>query len=313
MRPWEKFQYSLEENMQKQMVLGVALFLLILSHSVLTFSNEIEKIGDLYRDVTALNLLTGDLPFIQNVGQFDEKVMASVNTISGTAHVTKKGEIFYSHISEVNSLSVFREFLISADINKFEYRDQFKPAVNIFQNNNGLTLAGVVPAWHSLWFENIYDGIDLYLNATSNNIEKIFLIKPGADPSNIKIGVDGTDNIFINDLGQLEICNKRNKLVFTAPVAYQEINGCRKYIDVNYLLEYNKYGFELGAYNHSLPLIIDPLIASSYLGGSGTEGGDEFWWVNAETAPDGSIYFAGMINYSEGNFEYLTGWINSIK
>ena len=58
------------------------------------------------------------------------------------------------------------------------------------------------------------------------------------------------------------------------PIVYQEVAGIRREVEGGYILA-NKatVAFKIGAYDHSLPLIIDPvLVYSSFLGGSGDDG-----------------------------------------
>jgi hypothetical protein len=55
---------------------------------------------------------------------------------------------------------------------------------------------------------------------------------------------------------------------FSRPVAYQEIQGRRREVPAAYFTAGNRYGFEVGTYDESRPLIIDPLLASTYIGSS---------------------------------------------
>ena len=80
------------------------------------------------------------------------------------------------------------------------------------------------------------------------------------------------------------------------PVAYQ-INsaGRRLTVESHYRLrDPHTATFELGAYDASLPLVIDPVISySTYFGGSGTSS------------------VTGMAVDSSGNL-YVTGWTDSL-
>jgi hypothetical protein len=77
------------------------------------------------------------------------------------------------------------------------------------------------------------------------------------------------------------------------PVVYQEKNGTRQEIAAHYAItDKNRVGFELAKYDISEPLYIDPLIYSTYLGGSGED------------------FSYGIAVDSAGN-AYVTGWTNS--
>jgi hypothetical protein len=87
----------------------------------------------------------------------------------------------------------------------------------------------------------------------------------------------------------------------TRPVAYQERGGARRAIAVAYEVRGDSYGFHLGAYDPELPLVIDPLLQATYLGGSGGEAA----WAMAIHPTSGDVYVAGF-TYST-NFPGTTG------
>ena len=55
-------------------------------------------------------------------------------------------------------------------------------------------------------------------------------------------------------------------VTFTAPFAYQEMGAVRRAIPVAYQLHGRQYGFALGDYDTTRPVIIDPLLQSTFLG-----------------------------------------------
>ncbi|HET6457847.1 MAG TPA: SBBP repeat-containing protein, partial [Nitrosopumilaceae archaeon] len=57
----------------------------------------------------------------------------------------------------------------------------------------------------------------------------------------------------------------------TKPLAYQDIDGIHKTVDVSYHTDGNTYGFVADSYNPKYPLTIDPLLASTIIGGSSDE------------------------------------------
>ena len=62
-------------------------------------------------------------------------------------------------------------------------------------------------------------------------------------------------------------------VAFTAPIAYQQGGGGRIPVDVRYQLDAggDPYGFAVGTYDRTRPLIIDPIVRSTYAGGGATE------------------------------------------
>ena len=123
-----------------------------------------------------------------------------------------------------------------------------------------------------------WEGVTVNLKANSRNIEKLFIVQPAGAPESIKIAMDGIEQLSLNESGELEVKTAKGGMRFTRPVAYQssrptgfggEIAGERKPVEVAYrLIDKNTYGFTVGDYDRHLPLIIDPLLASTYIGGA---------------------------------------------
>lgn len=96
--------------------------------------------------------------------------------------------------------------------------------------------------------------------------------------------------------GELIAETELGKVKFTRPFAFQKINGKRVNIKVSYkLLAKNLYSFEVGKYDCTRLLVIDPLLTSTYLGGSGHE-----FASSIAIGPDSNVYVIGAT--SSGNF-----------
>lgn len=109
---------------------------------------------------------------------------------------------------------------------------------------------------------NIKPGIRLELKAHGNNVEKLFYIKPGADPGKIHMTIKGVKTLQINAAGQLVLSNNYDTMRFSKPLAFQYINGRRYDVPIEYYIQDRTYGFKIGTYDPTVELIIDPLISS---------------------------------------------------
>ncbi len=78
-------------------------------------------------------------------------------------------------------------------------------------------------------------------------------------------------------------------MLFSKPVAFQEGDGSREFVEVAYALTPDGYRFETGRYDRSRPLIIDPVLAASYVGGSNEDNGFALA-LNSQ----GQVYVAGI-------------------
>ena len=98
------------------------------------------------------------------------------------------------------------------------------------------------------------------LSAHGRNVEKLFYVAPGADPSAIRLGVEGAKGLSVKKNGELELATAKGAMRFSQPVAYQKIDGEKRIVQVSYQVTENTYGFALGNYDASQTLVIDPLI-----------------------------------------------------
>src|SRR5262249_707004 len=75
----------------------------------------------------------------------------------------------------------------------------------------------------------------------------------------------------------------------TPPVAYQEIAGTRRMLPAQYAISGDEYGFRVRGYDPTLPVVIDPLLQATPLGGSGDDQA-----IGLAIGPAGDVYVAGV-------------------
>ncbi|MFO1322864.1 MAG: hypothetical protein U1F15_02265 [Burkholderiales bacterium] len=116
-----------------------------------------------------------------------------------------------------------------------------------------------------------WPGITVDLAARGRTVEKIFTVAPGADARRIGLRVDGADRLARGAGGELVARTRGGAVRFSAPVAWQEIAGERRAVDVRYTIAGSSYGFALGPHDRAHPVVIDPLLQATYAGGSGSD------------------------------------------
>jgi hypothetical protein len=129
--------------------------------------------------------------------------------------------------------------------------------------------------------------------------EKLFTVLPGGDADAIRLTFDGAHALRVARAGTLEVETGNGTVHFSRPVAYQEFDGGRRYVEVAYRVNGADYGFALGNYDRTQPLVIDPLLASTYLGGNGSEPAGFPWTPMARDAASGDIFVAGSTTSSD--------------
>ncbi len=222
--------------------------------------------------------------------------------------------------------------------------DKSKTKISIFKGNNKSEWRTNISSYDSLYLGKIWSDIDVILRAHSNNVEKIFIVNPSADPDEIKVKVNSANKIEINQSGELVIETSNNKINMSKPTAYQyDDSGKKINVDLSYkILKDNSYGFSVDKYDPSRPLIIDPLLAStffeinssndtSYLRDIATNSNDDVIVTGSVdddafvailnnnltelnsyaliSGSDGEI--SNAVNIDSSNYVYISGWTDS--
>ncbi len=152
--------------------------------------------------------------------------------------------------------------------------DELAGKSNYFIGNDPTKWHGNVPTYRKVEYKGIYPGVDLVFYGTEGRLEYDFIVAPGAKPRRIQFDVRGTKRIRRDAHGDLVLKMGGDEIRWHKPVVYQEKNGVRQEIAAHYTITgTNRVAFELAKYDASRPLYIDPLIYSTYLGGSGEDSG----------------------------------------
>ncbi len=140
--------------------------------------------------------------------------------------------------------------------------------INYFVGGDSSQWQTSLPTFAKVQIAGIYPGINLVFHGNQQQLEYDFDIAPYADPGVIQIHFDGVDKIFISPQGDLILNIGGREIHQPKPEIYQTITGKNAIINGSYkILDAQTVAFTTGSYNHSLPLVIDPvLIYSVYFG-----------------------------------------------
>jgi len=140
---------------------------------------------------------------------------------------------------------------------------------NYFIGTDSTKWATNVHTYSGIRIRNLYEGIDAVFYVDSGMPRYDLIIQPGADPSKIAMMFKGQDGISSNEQTGLVIKTSMGDLEQRDLFAYQIHDGVKQKIPCGFILaEGGTVRFGFGEYDHSLPLVIDPLIYSTYLGGA---------------------------------------------
>jgi len=247
---------------------------------------------------TRVCLCKTDIPFIENHGQFNKDIRFGVNTFGGNLYVTEKGELIYTLTNkEKEQPVIFKENFVTGTEPFLRGESLTHTKVNYFIGSDKTKWQSNIPAYESVSLGQLFAGIEVRLRAHCDNVEKLFYLKPYANINNIKIAFSEVSSAEISQSGELILTTPTGKASFTKPVAYQtDDKGDIEYVAVSYTLKGNCYGFSTGEYDNARELVIDPLLSSTFIGGSSA---DDDYGPSLQIDNEGYIYLCGYTSSSD--------------
>lgn len=145
-----------------------------------------------------------------------------------------------------------------------------------------------IPTYAKVRFRNVYPGIDIVYYGDQRQLEYDFVVAPGADPGVIALNLEGSRNrqrlapLHLDKNGNVLVKSGSSVVRLTKPVIYQPKSSSgdtnsesvqnSKWVRGRFVLTAaNQVRFDVGPYDKSRPLVIDPgLTYSTLLGFSGS-------------------------------------------
>ncbi len=153
--------------------------------------------------------------------------------------------------------------------------------------NKQLTLRA--NAWQTITCKNLYPGIDVTYTFYEKGGVKYFIhLAPGADPSVIRIKWSGVDEVSIDASGNLSMPSGTGTVTDAAPVS-NYADDAASTIRTHFVLHGKEVRFQLGDYDNTRAVVIDPWVNSP-----GFPGGDKAFDIAQENT--GDIYVYGGSN-----------------
>ncbi len=147
-----------------------------------------------------------------------------------------------------------------------------------------------VESYSEVLSKNVYAGIDVRGYMDQNMPRYDLVVAPGANPAQIKLAFKGAESVRVKG-SEIVLGTRVGDLHQGKLVAFQVINGARKDVEANFKLSGKQVCFQIGKYDHSKALVIDPLVYGSYYGGDSPAGWDEVRAVVADN--NGGTYLTG--------------------
>jgi hypothetical protein len=130
-----------------------------------------------------------------------------------------------------------------------------------------------ITSYSDVNYRDVYPGIDLRFHINNSQLESDYIVRPGANPAQIRLRVTGQTRMSIDSCGDLRLTTPAGIVRLKKPTIYQlaQASDRRIAIDGGFRrIASNLVGFTVGRHDHHLALVVDPILTySTFVGGSG--------------------------------------------
>ena len=235
----------------------------------------------------AADVLSTTVPvcFVQNDGQTDEQILFFANSPGYTLFLTRDGQIMATAAAAA-AVGITYPGAGSAVVSG---EDLLAGKASFFLGNDPDAWVTDVPMYSTVRYDGLYDGITLFYHGGVGILKREFIVGPGADPSLIRMEYAGQESLALDESGAVLIGTAAGLLFETAPICFQVVDGEQVDVACEYVISGDTVSFSLGAYDTSLPLVIDPVLDfSTYFGGNNEDRG-----AGIALDKNGYIYIVG--------------------
>jgi gliding motility-associated-like protein len=272
-----------------------------------------------------------NLEFIENKGQWDNRVMFKAELNNGAFFLQKQGfTVLLHHPDDIRSLTqnhrserpvsgttakslnppVFggpsAEKKDSRILRSQAYSVVFKGSSdaatilpdkplpsynNYFIGSDRAKWASNCRLFQGITYKNIYPNIDMRYYTSNGQMKYDIVVHPGGDISQIALKYDGVDKMTLHN-NRLIVKTSVGDVQELAPYSYQVNAGGKNEITCKYQLDAdNTVRFKVKDYSPASTLIIDPTLIFCSFTGSKASN----WGFTATPGPDGSFYAGGIV------------------
>lgn len=167
---------------------------------------------------------------------------------------------------------------------------QLPGRTNYFIGNDASKWQRDVKQYATVSYREVYPGVNVAFHGQQRQVEFDFVVAPEASVAPIRFDVTGAKRISTDAAGNLVLSSAAGDVLLHKPVAYQEKDNTRQPVDARFALQANNtVRFEVGSYDRSRELVIDPSLSyATYLGGTAE---DEVFGIAVD--PSGNVYATG--------------------
>jgi gliding motility-associated-like protein len=282
----------------------------------------------LFLSLAIVSPVMAQLQFIENKGQWDNKVNFKADVQSGTFFLEQNGftvllhntddlkamaNLLHGHLTPVQlEREKHRKIATvpkSSTLRSHAYRVHFEGAMknvsispekslptfnNYFLGNDPSKWQSNCKIYQAVTYKNMYPNIDVRYYTDAGKLKYDIIVRPGGNVNNIALKYDGVDKLEVRNK-ELVIRTSVGEVKELYPYSYQLQKGERQTLDCKYSVTGNIVRFKIKDYLPNETIVIDPtLIFATFTGSS-----KDNWGYTATPGPDGSMY-AGGVSFGEG-------------
>ena len=238
--------------------------------------------------------------FIENNGQWADDVRFKLRLEGLTMWITDRGAVYdlQERVETIRTLPILDPFLSNSDRptigeervirghvvgTTFAGAAEKSRAVGLgLRKERENYIDGTGPSqrgrncrsYSSVRLENLYEGIDVVYYLDEGMPRYDLIVAAGADPSHVRMTVVGADDVRLASNGRLAMATSLGDLEMGDLLTYQRnAKGERCQVTSRFVVGADRsISFDIGAYDATRPLVVDPLVYSTFFGGTGSDG-----------------------------------------
>lgn len=213
------------------------------------------------------------LAFVANAGQADREIAFYANGPQ-VRFAFMPGRAALTYLNRERGFTLGLRFVDARASAAPTGRRRAAGSVNYVLGNDPAAWRANLPAFHEVAYHDLWPGVDVIFSGTGQRLKYDLVVRPGARPQTVRFAYVGTRGVSIDPDGNLRITTPLGVLIDERPSAYQVIGGKRVSVATRYVLHgRDTVGLDVASYAEDRPLFIDPLVYSTFLGGSSVDQG----------------------------------------
>ncbi|MFA7132950.1 MAG: hypothetical protein WC108_06595, partial [Bacteroidales bacterium] len=251
-----------------------------------------------------------NLKFIENKGQWENKIYYKSIIKNGSAYLEKDGITIllsenkprckhevdeHEHSKEeenkfINNHAFKLKLLNSKEPQKIIPQNKSIEYFNYYLGNDKSTWVNKAYSYTNVLYKEVYHSIDWLVYSKDQDLKHDFIVHKTGKVEDILLSYDGIDKIEL-EKGNLVIQTSVGKIIEVKPFAYQNIGNQKIEIEAEFILKGKTVTYKIGNYNKEYDLVIDPtLIFSTYSGSF-----HDNWGFTATYDREGNAYLGGIV------------------